>query len=460
MLIVSFIIMGLEMTATRFIAPSFGNTVYTWGIVISVFLIASSAGYIIGGYIADKKSSNDIMLFFYLFGILTTALIPLIKDSVFPYLDSFSSTWGTAVGVIILYFIPNLLFSSIVTVLMKFGLDDGVSGKLIGNLHSASAIGSVLGTLVTTFWFIPLTNIDSVIGIFVGMILLAYLFYFSNKAPAYKILVFIPVTFVFLPYISIKEPSSDILYQTTSLYHDIYVYESDYFDGQEGQYRYLTFGNKTTIQGVMDMKQPDSMILDYAKSVSKVSKTFVPESERVFIIGHGIGSLTRQFEKEKKEVKVAEIDKDVLEISKRYFQYEGNSVEIGDGRKILKEQTENYDVIVLDAYYNTYQIPFHLISKEFFALTNEKLQQDGILIINAIGTPKDDIVIESMNTTLKSVYPYVYIFAEDEDNELQNLIIVGSKERIKSKKIKGQRIVKVKEGKLILDGDTKLNNLN
>lgn len=460
LLIVSFVIMGLEMTATRLIAPSFGNTVYTWGIVISVFLIGSSVGYIIGGYIADKKSGNNIMLFFYIFGILSISLIPIIKDSVFPYLESLSSILGTTIGVVILYFIPNLLFSSVVTVLMKDGLEDRVSGKLIGNLHTASALGSVLGTLVTTFLFIPLTNIYSVIGFFATMIFIVYLFYFETKTGKQKLMLTLPIIFIFLPFVSTKLQSTDILYRTTSLYHDIYVNETDYFDGQQGKFRYLSFGNDDTIQGIMNMKQPDQLVLDYAKNVWRISNTYVPESKNVFMIGHGIGTLTRQFEIGKKQVKVAEIDKDVLRVSRDYFQYQGNSVEIGDGRKILNEQIQKYDVIVLDAYNNTKQIPFHLISKEFFSLTNEKLQEDGILIINAIGTPNDDIVIESMNTTLKSVYPHVYIFSQGKKGDLQNLTIVGSKNPLDDKKIKGQRIIQVKEGELILDGDTKLKNLN
>ncbi|WP_394237617.1 hypothetical protein [Niallia oryzisoli] len=80
------------------------------------------------------------------------------------------------------------------------------------------------------------------------------------------------------------------------------------------------------------------------------------------MIGQGIGTLTRKFEQENKKVKVAEIDRGVLEGSQNYFQYKGNSVEIGDGTEILKERTDKKDVIVLDAYNKTYQIPFHLIS--------------------------------------------------------------------------------------------------
>ncbi|MDA6963077.1 hypothetical protein OSM87_25745, partial [Escherichia coli] len=66
----------------------------------------------------------------------------------------------------------------------------------------------------------------------------------------------------------------------------------------------------------------------------------------------------------------------------------------------------------------------------------------------------------SMNSTLKSVYPYVYIYGMDDGKGIQNMTIVGSKHPIEDKKIKGHNLTKVGKGKVILDGDTKLINLN
>lgn len=458
--VVSFVIMGLEMTATRLIAPSFGNTVYTWGIIISIFLIGSSVGYIVGGYLADKANIREIMLFIYLFGILSIAIIPLIKTTLFPLLESLSSTPGTTLGVLLLYLIPNFLLSVIGTVLMKDGIGELASGKVIGSLHSASAIGSVLGTLVTTFWLIPWTNINSIIGLLAGLVYLTNIIYCDTKTKMQGFLLIIPALFIALPFLLVEEKSQDILLKKTSLYHDIYVLEKDFYQGREGRFRSLTFGNKTTIQGMMDMNQPDKLLLDYSKSVWEISKTFSPESKEVYMIGHGIGTLTRKFEDTNKNVLVAEIDKEVVDVSRQYFQYNGNSVEIGDGRKILKEQKKRFDLIFLDAYNNTTQIPFHLISKEFFELTSEKLNNNGILIINAIGKQKGDLLIESMNSTLKSVYPYVYIYGREDGKGIQNFSIIGSKYPIEDKKIKGHNLIKVGKGKVILDSDTKLTNLN
>ena len=433
---------------------------YTWGIIISVFLIGSSVGYMFGGKLADRKNHPRTMLLLYVSSIFSIAIIPLVKTNLFPFIDSLPTVPGTTLGVILLYFTPNLLLSIIVTVLMKDGLAEVVSGKVIGSLHSASAIGSVLGTLVTTFWFIPWTNINFVIGLLAALVYITLIFYGETGTKGQAAFMIIAALFLAIPFISFGGSEQGMLLKKTSLYHDIYVYETDFYQGEEGKYRSLTFGNKTTIQGMMNMYMPDNLLLGYSQSVWEVSNRFAPESQDIFIIGHGIGTLTRKFEEANKNVLVAEIDKEVLEVSKDYFQYDGNSVVIGDGRQVLKEQEEGFDVIFLDAYNNTTQIPFHLISKEFFTITNDKLKEDGILIINAIGNPQGNILIESLDTTLKSVFPHVYVLGVEGNRDVQNLTIIGSRKPLSVESAKGHRLFKVEKGKIVLDGDTKLTNLN
>ena len=49
-------IMIIELAAIRILAPWFGNSLYTWTGLIGVILIAMSAGYYAGGWLADKKN--------------------------------------------------------------------------------------------------------------------------------------------------------------------------------------------------------------------------------------------------------------------------------------------------------------------------------------------------------------------------------------------------------------------
>src|SRR6185295_2626293 len=49
------VLMALEILSSRVLAPHFGNSVYVWGSIISVFLAALSLGYLWGGRLADRR---------------------------------------------------------------------------------------------------------------------------------------------------------------------------------------------------------------------------------------------------------------------------------------------------------------------------------------------------------------------------------------------------------------------
>ncbi|MES1211519.1 MAG: fused MFS/spermidine synthase, partial [Acidobacteriota bacterium] len=51
------VLMALEILSSRILAPHFGNSVYVWGSIISVFLAALSVGYLWGGRLADRRPS-------------------------------------------------------------------------------------------------------------------------------------------------------------------------------------------------------------------------------------------------------------------------------------------------------------------------------------------------------------------------------------------------------------------
>ena len=48
-------VMIVELAGNRFLAPMFGNSLYTWTGLIGVILISISCGYYLGGYLADRR---------------------------------------------------------------------------------------------------------------------------------------------------------------------------------------------------------------------------------------------------------------------------------------------------------------------------------------------------------------------------------------------------------------------
>jgi hypothetical protein len=52
------LIMALEILSFRLYAPYLGNSIYVWGTMISVVMLALAAGYAVGGWVADRSHTD------------------------------------------------------------------------------------------------------------------------------------------------------------------------------------------------------------------------------------------------------------------------------------------------------------------------------------------------------------------------------------------------------------------
>src|SRR5689334_20752675 len=55
------IVMSFEMLGSRYLNPYFGSGIYTWAALISTVLIALTAGYFLGGWLADRTASAAVL---------------------------------------------------------------------------------------------------------------------------------------------------------------------------------------------------------------------------------------------------------------------------------------------------------------------------------------------------------------------------------------------------------------
>ena len=52
-----FLVMAIELLGGRLLAPYFGSSIYVWGAIITVFMLALSLGYLWGGYASLRAPS-------------------------------------------------------------------------------------------------------------------------------------------------------------------------------------------------------------------------------------------------------------------------------------------------------------------------------------------------------------------------------------------------------------------
>src|SRR5438552_9655330 len=71
--------LGVEFGASRLLAPYFGTSLYVWGVLIGLILIYLSAGYVIGGRLADRRPRDDVLFQITAWAGLWIGLIPLVS---------------------------------------------------------------------------------------------------------------------------------------------------------------------------------------------------------------------------------------------------------------------------------------------------------------------------------------------------------------------------------------------
>lgn len=220
-----------------------------------------------------------------------------------------------------------------------------------------------------------------------------------------------------------------LLSKEVSEFNEISVYEATQLYGVKGKYRFLQFSDHA-IQGAMDMKNPSRIVLEYPRAIIHLMETNNASLNKVFVIGHGIGTIAGHYPE--KHFTVAEIDSLVVEYSRRYFGYRYSNVLLGDGRKLLELQTSNaWDYIILDAF-TPKGTPHHLITLEFFEMALDKLTPRGAIILNLMGKAKNDRLINAIHTTLKKTVSHcsAFILPGEDEAAIRNIILVGSHQRM------------------------------
>src|SRR5712691_7465126 len=382
--------LAVEFGAARLLAPFFGTSLYVWGVLIGLVLIYLSAGYVIGGRLADRRP--DEMLLY--------------------QITAWAGLW---IGVILLVSYPILLASQ-----------QGFRELSIG-LVGGTLLGVMLLFALPVFWFIPTYGTRPTLEAF-GLVLV--LFSVAAMWPrkrfyaAFAILVIL--AWIFLPS-GIKPPEAGtLLTERESAYNYIQVVQS-------GTVTELILNEGQAIHSVYDSTDNlthgywDYLLVANAFQPAQPSATS-PRS--LAILGLAGGTTARQYRLaygDSVDITGVEIDPAILAIGHQYFHLgDARAHEVtSDARYWIATQAGNYDVIVLDAYRQPY-IPFHLTTKEFFAQVRQHLNPGGVAAVNVGRTSTDYRLVAAIASTMAAVYTNVFVI---DDKSFNNTLVYGTTEK-------------------------------
>lgn len=168
------VLLGLEIVASRILAPYFGNSVYVWGSLISVFLLALSIGYWLGGVQADKRPSLVVLAKILVAAAVCILVLPLFYLPVGKYIADLGLEFRFSVLLISMLFflVPSVLMGMVSPFVIKLsatGLDE--IGRTAGRVYAISTLGSISGAIAVSFFFIQWLGTRAIVVV-LGLILL------------------------------------------------------------------------------------------------------------------------------------------------------------------------------------------------------------------------------------------------------------------------------------------------
>jgi spermidine synthase len=431
----------VEVLAVRVLSPYYGNTIFTVSSVISVILLALSAGYYAGGALVDRHPS--IRAFFGL--ILASGLVLLALHALGTLLlPRFSGTLsiesGPLVSAALLFLLPALFLGMLSPYAVKLQSVSSPAtgvGRIAGDVFFWSTLGSITGSLLAGFVLIPRFGIDRIL-IATGVLLFVLGFVplvvmRTRIAVLLASLAAAVLALVAIAYAAQRADQADrtVVYRQDGVYQRITIHEGEQLGRPT---RFLLLDRSESGAMFLDSHDPTDLAYDYTKYYA-LYKIFTPRVERALVLGGGAYSIPKALLRElpRAEVDVAEIEPSLFGLAKRYFAVDDdprlhNHVE--DGRRFLHDASKQYDLIFGDVYYSYFSVPPHFTTQEFFALARARLTPGGVFIANMIGdlSRRQPSLIMAEIRTFELVFPNSYFFAVEAPEKtglIQNITLVG-----------------------------------
>ena len=390
------IVMSFEMLGSRYLNPYFGSGIYTWAALISTVLIALTAGYFLGGTLADRTASPAVLALTVMIGSLYLLALPSFAQAILEFvlagIDDIRV--GSLISSLALMFFPVTFLGMYSPFAIRLLLRSAQrSGRVSGAVYGISTAGSIVGTLGTTFFLIPtigsraITLTLGALGLAAGLALLTL-----ARRRAGAALILITLTAPTAPAgradnlidegirAGMLERADGRLAHIETEYNDVFITKRQHQLVMSFQVKGWDY-----TESVSNLLDPNDLPLRYAQVMTIA--TIYPEAPRkILMLGLGGGSISTYLGRFMPEAAImtVEIDPGVITAAKTYFglrETERMRYRAGDGRVFLNRNSELYDLILLDAYRGGY-VPFHLLTRQFYTLVKQRLAPGGAAAFN------------------------------------------------------------------------------
>ena len=446
--------LGAEVVWTRLLATMMGATVYTFSVILAVFLvglgIGSSAGALMARSVARPRVALGLCQFLAAAGVGWTAF--MLADSIpyWPVNPALSiSPWFTFQIDLVRTFwavLPATIMwgASFPLALAAVAAPGEDPGRLAGETYAANTVGAILGALAFSIVIIPLAgtrNSERILMTISAIGAMFALVYLGKKFAGYMLAGCFVISFLIrtvddVPWQSLAYGRRSIT--TTDAGQPLYIGEgrnSSVVISQlpSGQ-RYFHVSGK-----VEASTEPFDMRLQ--RMLGHLSALVDKDPRSVLIVGFGAGVTAGSFTTypEIMRIVICEIEKLIPPAATQYFGDENyhvlndprTDIHYDDARHFILTTSETFDIITSDPIHPWVKGAATLYSKEYFEECKRHLKPGGVITQWVPLYESDPDTVKSEIATFFDVFPNGTIWANDNGGQGYDVVLLGQVEPTK-----------------------------
>jgi spermidine synthase len=446
-------VMVLEMVGARLLAPHLGTSVIVWTSLIGVVLASLSAGYWLGGRLADRTLSRRTLSRILAGAALSVLAVALAHGRIVGWVaGGLDSLYVAAVvAAVVLFAVPGVLCGMVSPYVVRLALSDmDTSGAVVGRLYAVSTAGSILGTflggMVLVSWFGSTLILHGVAACLLGASLLAH-----PRAPLARLALLAGVgglAWASHAYAAFAERYYGVRVTETP-YNHIRVYDAT----QAGRPLRLLATDPGRYQSAAYPDDMAELALPYTRFYA-LGSALAPGAQRVLMLGGGGYSVPKWLLSGRAgldagglRVDVVELDPGMTEVARRHFGLVDDArlrifhedaraflnrraTRIGAGASGKEDDDGRYDLIFTDIFNSYYSVPFHVGTVEAARHMRALLADDGAVVMNIISAAggEDGRLFRAIRAAFAASFADVRAYAvatADSTDYVQNLMLVA-----------------------------------
>jgi spermidine synthase len=447
--------LGAEVVWTRLLGLMLGATVYTFSIILAVFLIGIGIGSWVGAIAARGSKPAAALGWCQLFLVAAVAWTAfMIAKSVpwWPVNPLISSDpWYTfqidMVRVIWAILPATLLWGASFPLALAAaaGAEDDSAG-LVGRIYAANTGGAILGALVFTLILIPWIGTQGAeqtliaLAAVSGLVVLGPLVWRGRTAMGAIALAAAMVAAGYLASNVSTVPPELVAYgrrMMTSLGRSKILYVGEGINSSiaisrwdDGAYQFHVSGKVEASTESYDMR--------LQRLLGHMPALFHPDPKSVLIVGFGAGVTAGSFVVHPtiKRIAICEMEPLIPPIATQYFGPQNYYVKndprtqiyYDDARHFVLTTPEHFDIITSDPIHPWVKGSATLYSKEYFELVKEHLNSGGVVTQWVPLYESDAETVKSEIATFFDVFPGGSVWANELSGSGYDVFLLGQKD--------------------------------